>query len=72
MIENPTKWVPEFKKAGASGITMHFEALDDVEGAIKQVKDLGLHVGLALKPGTPAEVLLPYLSKIDLVLGIIE
>lgn len=70
MIENPTKWLPEFKKAGASGITMHYEALEDVDGAIKSVRDLGLRVGLAIKPNTPADVLVPFLSKIDLALGI--
>lgn len=72
MIENPTKWAAEFKKAGASSITMHVEALgDQVNEAIAHVRELGLKVGLALKPNTPAEALLPYLDKIDLALGTI-
>ncbi len=68
MIENPTKWIKEFKNAGANGITMHIESLDDVDMAIKIVRDNDLQVGLAVKPSTKIEVLFPYLDKIDLVL----
>jgi ribulose-phosphate 3-epimerase len=71
MIENPTKWAAEFQKAGANSITMHIEALEveKVEEAIALIKGLGLKVGLALKPDTPVETILPYLEQIDLALG---
>ena len=47
---------------------MHVEALDDPARAVRAAADLGLDVGLALKPGTPLERVLPYLDTLDLVL----
>src|SRR4029453_14025097 len=42
--------------------------LDDPARAVRAAAELGLDVGLALKPGTPLERVLPYLDTLDLVL----
>lgn len=68
MIVNPLKHVENFAKAGSSIITLHYETLDNVEEAINTVKNLGVKVGLSIKPGTAVEVLKNFLPFLDLVL----
>ena len=68
MIENAPKYIEAFAKSGADGITVHYEAIDDMEACIEQIKALGKKVGIAINPDTAYEVLLPYLDKIDMVL----
>jgi ribulose-phosphate 3-epimerase len=47
---------------------MHVEALDDPGRALAAAAGLGLDAGLALKPATPLDTVLPYLDRLDLVL----
>ena len=71
MIEDPMKYVDEFINAHASLITAHVEAFDsqeDIHSFIKHVHSLGVDVGLSIKPGTPVDVLIPYLKDVDLIL----
>lgn len=68
MIENAPKYIEAFAKSGADGITVHYEAIDDLDACIEQIKGLGKKVGIAINPDTSYEVLLPYLDKIDMVL----
>ncbi len=68
MIAQPERFLSEFAKAGASQITVHFEATAHIHRAVHLVKELGLKVGLALNPGTPLEALKPLLPDLDLVL----
>jgi ribulose-phosphate 3-epimerase len=65
----------DFAKAGADMFTFHLEAVADpaqlspteahpaVVEAAQQVRAAGMKVGVALKPATPAELLLPYLQQ---------
>jgi len=70
MIDRPHRYVKDFCNAGADLVTLHIEAdqPQDIFEAIKIIKSCGKKVGLSLKPKTPAETLIPYLSMIDLVL----
>ncbi|MFC1600097.1 ribulose-phosphate 3-epimerase [Patescibacteria group bacterium] len=68
MIENPEKFIDDFAKAGADILTVHFEAVDDLHGLLKQIKDKGMKAGVSIKPGTQAEVLEEYLDELDWVL----
>ena len=68
MIEEPERYAEAFKKAGADGITVHYEACTHLHRNIQQIKDLGLKVGVALNPHTPIELLKDVLQDIDLVL----
>lgn len=68
MVDNPLKFLPMFYDSGADMITFHYEAADDVEQVIKELKKHGLKVGISLKPATSEEVLRPYLQDIDNIL----
>lgn len=68
MIEDPIRYVDEFKKCGADIITVHLEACKDVNETITAIKKAGCRVGLSIKPGTETEELFPYLDKVDMVL----
>ena len=68
MITEPSRYIEAFAEAGADIITFHVEAEKDISGTIRQIKSLDKAAGLSIKPGTPVEVVLPYLEQLDLVL----
>lgn len=55
MITEPLRFVEEFAKAGADGLTVHWEACEDVGQALKVIHDFGCQAGLAFKPETSLE-----------------
>lgn len=68
MITSPLKYAKDFIAAGADYLTFHYEIDEDIDEVIKHIKDLGCKVGISIKPKTNPEVLVPYLSQVDLVL----
>jgi ribulose-phosphate 3-epimerase len=68
MVADPEALLPALAEAGANGVSMHVEAVDDPARALRAAAGHGLDTGLALKPGTPLESVLPYLDAVDLVL----
>ena len=68
MISDPAGYAPAFAKAGASCITFHVEAVQDVPAAIRAIRDCGVQAGISLKPGTPVESVFPLLPLVDMVL----
>ena len=68
MLTNPRQYVRAFADAGADHITFHIECGDGIDETIDEIRRHSCSVGLSLKPGTAASSILPYLSKIDLVL----
>jgi ribulose-phosphate 3-epimerase len=70
MIAQPDKYADEFIKAGAQLISFHIEALKSAQmlKLIKRIKSKKVRVGIAIKPKTNVETILPYLKLIDLVL----
>ena len=67
MVERPASFAPSFVEAGADLVVAHVEATDDPEAFVAATRRRAA-TGLALKPRTPAERLLPYLKSIDLAL----
>lgn len=57
MIEQPERHVEDFVKAGADGITFHYEATPHVHRTLQQIREGGAKAGLAICPGTPIEAL---------------
>ena len=49
-------------------LTIHLEAPFDTDKSIDMIKKRGIKVGLAIKPNTSVEHIVPYLQKIDLLL----
>lgn len=68
MIDEPIRYIDEFKKSGSDIITIHYEACKDIDETIKKIKESGLKVGLSFKPKTDINKIIPYLEKIDLCL----
>lgn len=70
MIVEPDRYIDDFFNSGADILTFHYEALshDRIIDAIDRIHKLGKKVGLSIKPNTKAEVLIPYLNSIDMVL----
>ena len=68
MVSDPVGLLPELAEAQAGMATMHIEALDDPDAALAAAADAGVPAGLALKPGTPLDAVLPYLDRIGLIL----
>ena len=68
MIVQPERYVEKFKDAGASVITVHYEACPHLHRNIQQLKDLDVAAGVSLNPHTPIEVLDDILHDLDMVL----
>lgn len=68
MVVEPMRFLEAFARAGADHLTVHLEAVADPSAAARAIRDRGLRAGIAIKPGTPIERLLPVLPDIDLAL----
>ena len=68
MIVEPERYLDEFVKAGADGITFHLEACKDPAGLIRGIHEAGKKAGISIKPGTPFKDVIPYLEEADLLL----
>lgn len=68
MIEQPDRYLEAFRKAGASILTVHYEACPHLHRTIQHIKETGAMAGVALNPHTPVELLSEILSDVSLVL----
>ena len=68
MMDNPETMLDVFMDAGASCVTVHAEIDADVPAILSRIRRRGRMAGVALKPGTSLDTVLPYLDKADLVL----
>ena len=67
MEKNPLKNINYFAALNTEYITVHVE-LEKVDKYLDLIKEYGIKCGLAINPDTDVSILLPYLSKIDMVL----
>ena len=68
MISHPLAYVDAFAKAGADLVNFHLESEDEPGAVLAAIRAAGCKTGMTIKPGTPAEALLPWLDQLDLVL----
>jgi ribulose-phosphate 3-epimerase len=68
MISPVDQYIEQFVDAGSDIITVHAEAGANTHRTIQHIKSLGKKAGIAINPGTPAQVIQPLLPDIDLVL----
>ena len=68
MIIDPLRYIKEIADSGADIITFHYETVEDPNVAIREIHDCGKKAGMAIKPGTPVDVIEPYLDSLDMVL----
>ena len=68
MVDEPVRFVNDYKKAGADGMTVHVEACKDIKGTLKAIRDAGMRCGVTLNPKTPLSDIEPVLGDVDMVL----
>lgn len=68
MVENPEKFIADFKAAGADQIVVHAEATKHLHRCIQQIKSEGMKAGVALCPATPLTAIEEILPYVDMVL----
>lgn len=68
MIQDPERYIDDFAKAGADGITVHAEACRHLDRTLDQIHEKGLKTGVALNPATPLSVLEYVYDKVDMFL----
>lgn len=65
MIERPDHYAKAFVEAGGDTLAFHLEAGGDVAETLRTVRGLGARVGVAIRPETPFERLVPLLDRLD-------
>lgn len=68
MIEQPERYLKDFVSAGASSVTVHQEAVTDLERSMSLIHELGANAGVSINPATPVETIVDILQLADLVL----
>ena len=68
MVAKPERYIEEFIRLGADGVTIHVEACDCIEQTLQKIRQLGAKTELAINPDTPIEKVLPYMYLVDMVL----
>ena len=68
MIDEPVRYISDFKAVGADLITVHVEACKHLNRTLQCIKEQGLKVGVALNPATPIDSIKHVLDMVDMVL----
>ena len=68
MINDPQRYIDEFIRAGADMITIHYESCEDPFAVARYIREHDVRASIAIKPATPADVLIPHLEELDMVL----
>lgn len=68
MIVDPERYIEEFVRCGADGITFHLEATKEPQAVIDKIHACGKEAGISIKPGTALEEVYPYLAQVEMVL----
>lgn len=68
MIVNPEKYIQDFYNAGASILTVHYEACTHLHRTIQQIKSFGMKASVCLNPHTPVALLEDIIQELDMVL----
>ncbi len=70
MVTDPADFLEPFAAAGANHLTFHYESMHptDCEMLAERIRKSGLTAGLAVKPKTQAEDIVPIVGAFDLIL----
>ncbi len=68
MIDEPARFLQDYKDCGADIVTVHAEACKHLHRTIAAIKELGMKAGVALNPATPLSVLDYVLEDVDMIL----
>jgi len=67
MIEEPEKYITDFRDCGAEVISVHIEATRHLHRVLQQIADTGAKAGVAINPHTNVNLLKDVLEITDLV-----
>lgn len=68
MVNDPEKYIADFKAAGADQIVVHAEATKHLHRCVQQIHAEGMKAGVALNPGTSLTAIEEILPYVDMVL----
>ncbi|MBE0667792.1 MAG: ribulose-phosphate 3-epimerase [Bacteroidales bacterium] len=68
MIVDPDRYLERFRDAGASTLTVHYEACHNLHRTVTEIRRLGMKAGVSLNPHSPVMLLKDILPYIDMVL----
>ena len=68
MVKPVDRLIGDFAKAGATYITFHPEASENVDRSLQLIRDNGCKAGLVLNPATPLTHLQHVMDKLDMIL----
>jgi ribulose-phosphate 3-epimerase len=68
MIVDPDRYISRFHVAGASILTVQYEACTHLHRTVSEIRRLGMRAGVALNPHTPVSHLRNILPSVDMVL----
>ena len=71
MVSHPEQWIDDIAAAGGDIFTFHIESTEKrkiTNYVINLCKEKNMKVGLAIKPNTKVEDILPYINNVDLIL----
>lgn len=68
MVEEPGRYIQDFKKCGADQLTVHAEACRHLDSTLREIRKAGMRVGVAVNPATPISQLEHVLGLVDMVL----
>ncbi|MBR1644160.1 MAG: ribulose-phosphate 3-epimerase [Bacteroidales bacterium] len=68
MIQQPERYIADFRAAGADIVTVHYEACLHLDRTLHAIKDCGMRAGVVLNPHSPVELLSDIVQVCDVVL----
>ena len=68
MISDPLAYVAPFADAGTDYFDFHLESDSDPAETVRAIHEHNMKAGIAMKPGTPADAVFPYLDGLEMVL----
>lgn len=68
MIVQPERYIQQAAEAGATLMSVQYEACTHLHRTIQQIHDAGMKAGVVLNPATPVHLLEDIINDVDLVL----
>ena len=70
MTVKPEAYIDVLSKSGADIVTIHNDIADEekIKTILMDIRSYGMMAAIALKPGVPAEAVLPYIDSVDMIL----
>ncbi|MGO8757095.1 MAG: ribulose-phosphate 3-epimerase [Terracidiphilus sp.] len=68
MIDNPNDFIPDFAKAGADWLSVHYETCPHLHRSLEMIVDHGMKPGVVLNPATRVDLIADILPMVHHVL----